>query len=89
MTVFRVDDMTCGHCAGTITKAVQAVDHGARVEVDLGKRLVNVEPATVDAEVLRETIVAAGYNPVPVELHAAPVARAGGCCCGGASRCGA
>ena len=31
MIAFEVKDMTCGHCAGTITKAVAAVDQGAKV----------------------------------------------------------
>ena len=28
MLAFRVDDMTCGHCVSTISKAVHAVDAG-------------------------------------------------------------
>ena len=34
MQVFRVDDMTCGHCVQAITRAVKAVDPEASVVVD-------------------------------------------------------
>lgn len=33
MIAFEVKDMTCGHCVGTITKAVKAVDRDARKSV--------------------------------------------------------
>ena len=90
MQTFRVDDMTCGHCVSTITKALRTVDAGARVEVDLAQHLVRVEPCEADASALVEAITEAGYTPVAVELarDSAP-ARAGGCCCGsGRSACG-
>ena len=67
MLAFRVDDMTCGHCASTITKAVRAVDAGAKVEVDLARHLVRIEPTETDARELGEAIAEAGYTPVPVE----------------------
>ena len=67
MLAFRVDDMTCGHCASTITRAVRAVDAGATVEVDLARRLVRIEPAETDAREFGEAIADAGYTPVPVD----------------------
>jgi copper chaperone len=90
MQTFRVDDMTCGHCAGAITKAVRAVDADARVEVNLAERLVHVEPRQADGESLRQAIAEAGYSPVPVQTSAqGPAPRSGGCCCGsGRSSCG-
>jgi copper chaperone len=72
MLTFEVNDMTCGHCVATITRAVQAADPGARVEVDLASRRVRVEPAATDAGRLRTAISAAGYTPRVVED--APVA---------------
>ena len=30
MIQFQVDDMTCGHCASTITRTVQGLDAGAQ-----------------------------------------------------------
>ena len=49
MIAFEVKDMTCGHCASTITKAVQAADKDARVAIDLASHRVEIEPAQADA----------------------------------------
>jgi copper chaperone len=67
MIAFRVDDMTCGHCVSTITKALKHADKDAKVVVDLAKHLVLIEPAEAEADALREAIAEAGYTPTPVE----------------------
>lgn len=67
MITFEVNDMSCGHCVGAITKALQAVDAGARVQIDLATHRVQIEPATPDAAQLGEAIAEAGYTPVPVQ----------------------
>ena len=64
MIAFKVEDMTCGHCAGVITRAVKAADKEAEVRVNIGERLVEIEPKASDTKVLREAIVEAGYTPV-------------------------
>ena len=91
MHTYRVDDMTCGHCASTITKALQSVDAGAKVEVDLGQHLVHVESSKADPRQLSEVIAEAGYTPVSVDrrpIAAAATPKSGGCCCGsGTSSC--
>jgi copper chaperone len=66
MIAFQVDDMTCGHCVGTITRAVQALDANARLDIDLPRHLVRIEPAAADATALGRAIEQAGYTPVPV-----------------------
>ena len=81
MITFEVKDMTCGHCASTIAKALKAADKDAKVEIDLAARRVQVEPESADASDLGEAIKEAGYTPVPVqEVPSAgkPVAS----CCG-------
>jgi copper chaperone len=85
MQAFRVDDMTCGHCVSTITKAIKAIkaiDKAAKVSVDPAQHLVMVEPTEADAQELHDAIAEAGYTPVPVEAAtvAAKPAKAGGCC---------
>ncbi|MBT9503949.1 MAG: heavy-metal-associated domain-containing protein [Burkholderiaceae bacterium] len=67
MITFEVKDMSCGHCVGAITKALQAVDAEARVQIDLTTHRVQVEPATADAAQLGEAIAEAGYTPVAVQ----------------------
>lgn len=90
MITFEVRDMTCGHCVSSISKAVQFVDRGARLQFDLAAQRVQIEPTETDMQQLREVITEAGYTPVPVQDAAAPgapPAQRGGCCCSGASGC--
>ena len=63
MLEFRVEDMSSEHCVDVITKAVQAVDEEASVEVDLAKHIVRVE-TEMAAEDISEAISEAGYTPV-------------------------
>lgn len=60
MITLKVPDMTCGHCAKTVTGALKAVDPGASVEIDLGAHLVKVASAA-DESKLRMAITEAGY----------------------------
>ena len=66
MISFEVQDMTCGHCVGAITKAVQAADAQAQVRIDLAAHRVDIEPGQTDAARLAEAIREAGYTPVAV-----------------------
>lgn len=92
MFIYQVNDMTCGHCASAITKAILAVDGGAKVDVELDRHMVHVESTNVADDTLRQAIQAAGYEPVAVKpASGRPEGqRTGACCCGnGAARCGA
>jgi copper chaperone len=86
-TTFEVKDMTCGHCVSTITKAVEAVDHGAKVQIDLATHLVTIDPIEADATALSDAIKESGYTPVAVSAGVERLAvkaspARGGCCCG-------
>lgn len=84
MIAFEVKDMTCGHCVSTITKAVKAADPDARVDIDLARHLVQIEPGRADAQALGVAISEAGYTPQPAQAAqpvSAPAATGG--CCGG------
>ncbi|HEY9345931.1 MAG TPA: heavy-metal-associated domain-containing protein [Inquilinus sp.] len=61
---FRVEDMTCGHCAGTIKGAIEGSIPGARVEADPVRKLVSVSGTTDRAQVAA-LIAEAGYTPEP------------------------
>jgi copper chaperone len=83
MIAFEVNDMTCGHCVSTITKALKATDQEAKVQIDLATHRVQVEPVSADAEELADAIQEAGYTPVPVAAEAvAAAAPKGKSCCG-------
>jgi copper chaperone len=64
MLEFKVQDMTCGHCVSSITKAVQQADPDAKVEVELERHAVRVSNAA-DPKRIEEAIRDAGYSPVP------------------------
>ena len=59
---FRVEDMTCGHCAGTIKGAIEGSIPGARVEADPVRKLVSVT-GTADRAQVAALITDAGYTP--------------------------
>ena len=66
MIALHVPDMTCGHCVGTVTKAVQQVDSSARIRVDLDAHRVEIEPGPgASTERLVAAIREAGYSPQP------------------------
>jgi copper chaperone len=59
---FHIDNMTCGGCARAVTKAIQSVDPDARIDTDPPSRLVKVDTAALQEQVvaaLRE----AGFAP--------------------------
>nr|WP_036235930.1 heavy metal translocating P-type ATPase [Massilia sp. JS1662] len=60
MYELTVEDMSCGHCVGRVTKSVQALDKDAKVEVDLATRKVKID-SSADLDRIAEAIVAAGY----------------------------
>ena len=64
MIEFTVNDMTCGHCASSITKAVKEVDAEARCEIDLEAKKVRIQSGR-GAEEFQAAIDDAGYTPVP------------------------
>lgn len=67
MVTFQVNDMTCGHCAGVINKALKAVDDESKVTVDLERHLVTVVSNYSTIEDIRDAITEAGYTPTPFE----------------------
>lgn len=66
---FRVDDMTCGHCAGTIKKAIESVLPGVEVNANPESKVVSVKGAAEFSK-LREIVTAAGYTPSEAPIHA-------------------
>ena len=63
MYQLQVENMSCGHCVGAVTKAVQAIDASARVEIDLASKSVKIDSASALAP-LKSAIADAGYPVV-------------------------
>jgi|GEM_PF-172157 len=59
---FRVEDMTCGHCASTIKKAIEDQLPGSAVTADPTSKLVNVV-GTIDFAAIKSIVSGAGYTP--------------------------
>ncbi|MFT0212142.1 heavy-metal-associated domain-containing protein [Pseudomonas sp. F1_0610] len=59
MAIFIVKDMTCGHCKGVISKALEAA--GAQVTIDLATHSVEVDG--IDATQAFNIIKEEGYTP--------------------------
>lgn len=63
MTEFKLPSMTCGGCAARVTRALQAADPEARVQVNLPQQTVQVD-SRLEADALAHALAAAGYAPV-------------------------
>jgi copper chaperone len=59
-TILTVNDMTCGHCAGTVRKALEEALPGAAITVDLATHKVAF---TGDRTRGEHAIREAGYTP--------------------------
>lgn len=59
-TILTVNDMTCGHCVGTVRKALEEALPGAEISVDLDTHKVSF---TGDRAMAEEAIREAGYTP--------------------------
>jgi copper chaperone len=60
MMEFKVEDMSCGHCASVITKTVKELDAQAKVEIDLAGKIVRIE-SSEDRGTLVQALDEAGY----------------------------
>ncbi len=60
MYELQVEGMTCGGCANSVKRSVQAVDGNAKVEVDLGSKKVRID-TSVDIDKVKAAVVEAGY----------------------------
>lgn len=65
MITLKVPDMSCGHCAGVITKAIKELDQGASVSFDMHHHMVQVQSSQTQ-EALVHALTHAGYPATPV-----------------------
>jgi copper chaperone len=62
MIEFTIPAMSCGHCVGSVTRAVQQVDASAKVAIDLPTHRVRIE-TTQDRDAIVAALRDAGYEP--------------------------
>jgi len=59
---FQIDNMTCGGCARSVTKAIQSVDPQAKVDIDLTTKRINIESGADESAVVA-VLEDVGYPP--------------------------
>ena len=67
MYELQVEGMSCGGCANSVKRSVQALDCNAMVEVDLANKKVRVD-TSANLDAVKSAITGAGY---PVTASAA------------------
>ncbi|EJL58517.1 copper chaperone [Rhizobium sp. CF122] len=58
MYEFEIRNMTCGHCASTVEKAIKAADPQASAVIDLGAKTAQTK---LDPSAINAAIETAGY----------------------------
>lgn len=56
----KIENMTCGGCARSVTKAIQSIDPNAKVEADPAARIVKVE-TEASAATVQTVLEEAGF----------------------------
>lgn len=64
MIRLKVPDMSCGHCAGVITKAMKELDPEATVAFDMHNHMVEIVTSR-DAGQVMQALDRAGYPATP------------------------
>jgi copper chaperone len=62
MIQLNIPSMSCGHCVKAVTQAVQEIDPQAKVDVNLGSKLVQVDSVAPQQKII-EALAEAGYQP--------------------------
>ncbi len=60
MFTLKVSGMTCGGCINAVTRAIQAQDPQAKVQVDLATQVVSLE-TSLSLDLAAELITDAGF----------------------------
>ncbi|CAN1510210.1 CopZ Copper chaperone [Methylophilaceae bacterium] len=63
MFTFHIPKMSCGGCVNSIKNAIKKVDDEANVEADLTTRIVKIETAISEVEIVK-ALTDAGYQPM-------------------------
>jgi len=65
MLRYAIENMSCGHCVATVTKAVRRVDASAAVRADVAGRSLQIDTGAT-SEAIVAAVAAAGYRVTPV-----------------------
>jgi len=60
---FLIEDLSCNHCAGVITKTVTTLDPTAMLDIDIPSKTVKIR-STANAQTIAAALDQAGYPAV-------------------------
>ena len=60
---FRIENMTCGGCARSVTATITDLDENATVNIDVATKLVEVESTASESEIVA-ALTEDGFPPV-------------------------
>lgn len=60
---FRIENMTCGGCARSVTTTIKDLDENATVNIDVATKLVEVESTVSESEIVA-ALTEDGFPPV-------------------------
>jgi copper chaperone len=60
---FRIENMTCGGCARSVTATIKDLDENATVNIDVATKLVEVESTVNESEIVA-ALTEDGFPPV-------------------------
>ncbi len=63
METLQIDGMSCQHCVGAVTKALEAIEGVSEVAVDLDGGKASFTNTGVDRESIRSAIRNIGFDP--------------------------
>ncbi|MCO8045238.1 heavy-metal-associated domain-containing protein [Acinetobacter bohemicus] len=61
---FRINNMTCGGCARSVTATIKDLDDHATVVIDVESKLVELQSSRSEAEIVA-ALTEDGFPPVP------------------------
>ncbi|MCL2539177.1 MAG: heavy-metal-associated domain-containing protein, partial [Oscillospiraceae bacterium] len=68
LKTLTIEGMTCMHCAGAVTKALNAIPGAGGAAVDLDNKKATVEVGgAVSADILRTAVEEAGYEVINID----------------------
>jgi len=63
METLKINGMSCGHCTGSVKKALEAIDGLSEITVDLEEKEASFENDGAAREKIRAAISAIGFEP--------------------------
>lgn len=63
---FRIDNMTCGGCARSVTATIKDIDPNATVDIDVANKLVNVQ-SSANVQIIKDALAEDGFPTVNAE----------------------